>query len=257
MAPPARLYKYRSASPQDVTNLSSGKIWFAHPTQFNDPFDCALEVPLPELTRGDCIKIISLASHGRVGKHSLEGFSDELLRQQVSGGLKESVETALRAVGGVSCFSTVCDNLLMWSHYAQSHRGFCLEFSPQADSVFQKARRVRYADSFPCLSLEAFCEFDFDQVLSLLLTKATCWSYEEEWRVFHQEANKLYGYERSSLTGIYFGAKMPEDQIAMLAAILENTEAKLYRMKLSPSSFALESEPLTFSHSDFRSIAGR
>ena len=39
--------------------------------------------------------------------------------------------------------------------------------------------------------------------MGLLLTKAKCWEYEQEWRVLHQEADKLYGYDRSSLTGIY------------------------------------------------------
>ena len=38
----------------------------------------------------------------------------------------------------------------------------------------------------------------------------------------------------------------------MIAAILEKTDTKLYRMKLGRSSFALESEPVTFARSDFR-----
>ena len=252
MKVPTRLYKYRSASLQDITNLSAGKVWFSRPTRFNDPFDCAYDILIPELSRADCIKLIALASDGKFTENNLAGFSDESLKQQVSAGLKQSVQMGLSAVGGVSCFSAIHDNLLMWGHYAQSHHGFCLEYSTCNDILFQKAMPVRYTDSLPALNLEAFSNSDFEQVMSLLLTKAKCWEYEQEWRVLHQEPDKLYGYERSSLTGIYFGAKMPEDQMMMIAALLEKTDTKLHRMKLSKSSFALESEQITFTRSDFR-----
>ena len=29
---------------------------------------------------------------------------------------------------GVACFTTELNNILMWSHYADGHKGFCLEF---------------------------------------------------------------------------------------------------------------------------------
>ena len=45
---------------------------------------------------------------------------------------------ALNPVGGVSCFSAIHDNLLMWGHYAQGHQGFCLEYSTDTDSLSGK-----------------------------------------------------------------------------------------------------------------------
>ncbi len=32
---------------------------------------------------------------------------------------------------GILCFTEKNDNLLMWSHYANSHKGFVLEFYPE------------------------------------------------------------------------------------------------------------------------------
>jgi hypothetical protein len=40
---PPVLYKYYSGSLQSIANLSDAKVWFGHPREFNDPFDCALD----------------------------------------------------------------------------------------------------------------------------------------------------------------------------------------------------------------------
>jgi hypothetical protein len=158
----------------------------------------------------------------------------------------------LDGVGGVCCFSAIPDSLLMWGHYAQSHQGFCLEFSTSRDKMFQKSKRVRYADSLPSINTNSLVNGDFAQIMQLVLTKARCWEYEQEWRVLHTNAELLYGYERDSLTGVYFGAKMPEAQMAMVASLLENTYTKLYRMRLSSSTFSVVAEQLDFRRIDYR-----
>lgn len=42
--PPPKLYKYQAPSDRAFENLESATLWFADPTTFNDPFDCALDV---------------------------------------------------------------------------------------------------------------------------------------------------------------------------------------------------------------------
>ncbi len=36
----------------------------------------------------------------------------------------------------VSCFSETCDSILMWSHYADSHKGVCIEFENEDNDFF-------------------------------------------------------------------------------------------------------------------------
>jgi hypothetical protein len=166
-------------------------------------------------------------------------------------GLKGAVALGLSAVGGVTCFSETVDDLLMWGHYADGHRGFCLEFDT-ADPLLGSVKQVRYSDQFPKLDVTAITSKKFDQIMHLLLTKASHWSYEREWRAFHVKPACLFGYSRSSLTGLYFGAKMPEAQQQMIAKLLEKMPTRLYRMRLGASEFRLSSEPVNFTSTDYR-----
>ena len=47
---------------------------------------------------------------------------------------------------GVTCFTEDCTNLLMWSHYAENHTGFCLEFDA-SNEFFSNVRKVDYIPS--------------------------------------------------------------------------------------------------------------
>lgn len=254
---PKRLYKFRSPTIQDITSLSGGKIWFSSPARFNDPFDCAYDARLSKLSRDECVSILEKATAGKLNAAKLAAYTDEKLKEEVRSGLEIVITDALKKVGGVCCFSATLTDLLLWGHYAEGHRGFCLEFDTTADPIFQKANPVRYSDALPALTADTFLNGDFRQILDLVLTKAECWKYEQEWRVLHQDAGVLFGYQRASLVGVYFGAKMTDDQILMICSLLQKTDVKTYRMQLSKSRFELQPEPITFTPIDYRTTAGR
>jgi hypothetical protein len=132
------LYKYQSTSIQSITNLSSGKIWFSDPKKFNDPFDCGLKVEMKDLTDADIAAVLDdLARTG--GAPTVEQFRRlpaDVLKQQIASGLKGAIELGIRGVRGVACFSEKVNDLLMWGHYAEGHRGFCLEFDTSLDKMF-------------------------------------------------------------------------------------------------------------------------
>ena len=72
----------------------------------------------------------------------------------------------------------------MWSHYADSHKGVCLEFSGGPDSPFSKASPVTYQLQYPAGSIVATPRERLAELTSL--TKALPWAYEEEWRMLHE-----------------------------------------------------------------------
>ena len=55
---PKYLYKYEAISKQSLENLKNQIIYFASPSKFNDPFDCAINPRIPEISDED-IKIVS------------------------------------------------------------------------------------------------------------------------------------------------------------------------------------------------------
>jgi hypothetical protein len=88
------------------------------------------------------------------------------------------------------------DNLLMWAHYGDSHRGFVLEFDTASGFFYQprppahvhatdeeaaqyaeeygRLRRVAYGEDRPSVIVS---QMQFD----VLLTKGAPWEYEAEW----------------------------------------------------------------------------
>ncbi len=83
----------------------------------------------------------------------------------------------------VYCLSAKPDNALMWSHYAASHSGVCLEFSCK-NKEFGTAIRVEYLERYPAFDMS---DNESDTILLPLFTKSSPWSYEEEFRVMAQE----------------------------------------------------------------------
>jgi len=71
-------------------------------------------------------------------------------------------------------------SILMWSHYSANHSGICLEFHT-SNSLFTKAQAVIYEPEYPTILPEQL--FTRDTVDKVILTKANCWCYEEEFRL--------------------------------------------------------------------------
>lgn len=165
---------------------------------------------------------------------------DQILNMLTSGFLQKR---------GVSCFSERRDSLLMWSHYGDHGKGFCLEFST-SNEMFQKIRKVRYQDKIPEIDIVAmFCDEDYDTIINnLYCTKATDWAYEQEWRVIHSEVGTEYGYPSSVLTGVYFGPDMQDAAIEIIILILgeHNEDVKLWKGSRSKVSFSVEFQQITY-----------
>jgi hypothetical protein len=68
----------------------------------------------------------------------------------------------------------------MWAHYADSHRGICLEFSTR-NATFSTALQVSYSKDYPILDVTSS-----DDLLPLI-GKSASWAYEEEYRLVSQE----------------------------------------------------------------------
>jgi Protein of unknown function (DUF2971) len=81
----------------------------------------------------------------------------------------------------IYCLTPYADSTLMWSHYAENHRGICLEFGVDKP-LFSQALQVIYASRYPVWLLHEF-ETQQDRAVEMILTKAEEWSYEKEFRL--------------------------------------------------------------------------
>lgn len=114
----------------------------------------------------------------QAGPFLLERITDEIGRGFYSG-LDQST--------GVLSLAEKNDNLLMWAHYGEQHKGIVVGFDSahrffdqrlsSADD-FRHLRKVNYEQKRPIIRFTE--EDDFSRIL---LTKSPEWSYEEEWRM--------------------------------------------------------------------------
>ena len=237
MACPDRLYKYQSLSAYSLAGLLNGTIWLSKPAAFNDPLDCAITLDRERMDES-IQDAIGVALAG-TGLKDLDGIrpSDreafEAHRSQILGLLQNM---------GVCSFSAVSNHLLMWSHYATHHRGFCIEYdSSEGSQLRGLAKEVLYSDDAPSLTAKDIASHTGGSSLEILwLTKAACWSYEHEWRVIMSEGNKPF-QAPSKIVSVIFGARMPESDRTMIAYALRNEAGISFKeARLVDGKFLLE-----------------
>lgn len=141
----------------------------------------------------------------------------------------------------------VYSEMLMWSHYAGGHRGYCLEFdesfltnsstplvksttSSNKSLVANFYREVTYNNDLPDVHSNIT-----DADLNFVLThKTESWSYEEELRlVFHsadQQINRPI--PEGSLRRIYLGVYMPDIHRELLKKIANVINVECIELKL-------------------------
>ncbi len=265
MSIPEKLYKYHSFDVQSISNLKNQKIYFSDPTLFNDPYDCALDFKLKQLEIDDYEKLLEYYIPNRdfplVQKEALEQVlkklkeGESIERFPALRSIEESLKASLLKIRelnfmktGVSCFSECKDDILMWSYYADGHKGFCLEFETSFDP-FKRAMPVKYRQEFPEMEItKILWDKNPEITFEPLLTKFVDWSHEKEYRVFHQESGVAFGYPSESLTGIYFGPEIKFEHIEIIALILrgQNPSVKLYQGHRSKEKFKIDFEEVFY-----------
>lgn len=116
----------------------------------------------------------------------------------------------------VGCLTTDYRNNLMWSHYADGHKGFCIEYDFKDLKNINNLLPVAYSTDRPSIPLESIynCSKDMSTevakaLLIALLTKDNIWEYENEWRIIIS-ATEGKNIEMPPISAIYLGAQMPE-----------------------------------------------
>ncbi len=198
------LYKYREYNTNSLSILINKKIWLATPDSFNDPFDCNIKFK---------------------SEINSEAFRKYLKQtDRATGDLNRDYKTFLEKLEefrnkdikkfGVFSMSQINDNILMWSHYANQHEGFCIEFVRSSNNLLgdiEVTRPVDYHFNYPEVDpLDSDGNIDHSIFRKMLFIKAKDWSYENEWRLTYDEGNTEEQLP-ANISSIIFGLRMPEE----------------------------------------------
>ncbi|TEW43193.1 DUF2971 domain-containing protein [Psychromonas algicola] len=283
------IYKFFPYNFHDLDALSNNYLWFSHYSEFNDPFEDLfianalnfeiakyeekkaiefykqlhrealpadqIEIRLLEL----CIKG-ELETHykktiARTIEHAKEKFSKFVSNSKVCCFAQDRVETKESAL----------QNKLMWSHYANGLRGFCIEYNKQklieelhktlgskplyASIKYGKLKKYQ-AEELLINSVNNIDNSNFHLGIGSIPTmKSDEWAYENEFRLIVENSslNNIYSEAIQSIT---IGDKMSDYKKNTLLSIIKSNErinCEIHKAVINTNSFEIEIIPLSIS----------
>ena len=164
---PKQLFRYRECTERQFDAFCNDKIFAVNAQLFNDPYDCLIRYdkqyiydsieqgaskehikwlrdslrkgePFPEFITSlygeDRTKILKAAilnaTDEEIEKNDLIfGMSKEEFFNEIDEFIFKNAESFTRQSSFIACFSETVKSITMWSHYANSHKGFALEYN--------------------------------------------------------------------------------------------------------------------------------
>ncbi len=196
-------------------SIIDNKLFLSSPDGFNDPFDC---LSLFSVKKSDepCVRAFFAEryreDHPNAKENEPELVADLIVRKEWQ---KNSIRWKKRIVDvqnilkkqasclRIYCFSELYNQLLMWAHYGDNHRGYCLIFKKDVLDSPDKLAKVEYHD-YP-----TFTDYYYSNRTAsyFMLRKSTDWEYEQEWRIVYDI--RVFGHEDG-----LFVLELPEDTIS-------------------------------------------
>lgn len=255
-----RLYHWQCYDRERLrTFLRDRTIYCSNPANFNDPWDCKphfntelLEQPVEHQRHVQwavdiCRQYNPMMSAEDINHMEAKLLSDPQFLAATLNQTSKDMRTAFSAQYRVYCLGPDVGNLLMWSHYADSHKGICLEFSTR-NEVMCCPLRIKYFNEFPIMRLYST---DEAETLLPLLTKANVWEYEDEYRIIAQEQSNATGPDTlitesnllklpdGALLSIIVGCQGPYDEVlSLVSEVAPDVTVKM--AKRVPNRFELE-----------------
>lgn len=243
------LYKYRSLDSRGLEEIfSQNQIYLSDPLAFNDPFDCRPKIVTHKsrFKRNQFYRSIIERKFPRYRKDQIkkELKNNPMFRKiKTHEYLQESFLIFIRGFG-LYCLSEIPDDILMWAHYSDSHKGICLQFNANIErTLFWEAYKVTYQNNYPSVNIMNLGEYD--QFFNLFATKSNHWKYEKERRIIKtpdEGGPKLYGFHPELLTGVILGAKISAEAQKEVNKWISNskTPINVYKATINKSLYKLD-----------------
>ena len=280
---PALIFKYREVNPENMDALRRGYVWMAPAKSLNDLYDCTTKVAFDagyeDMFRAEARAILANESLPRrlteeqiqevVASESPITRAMELMLGAEGGlspELKAASQTALDAIlraqeGPMGEFLTelsrthlkVCSfsadggASLLWSHYADSNRGYCVAYSPfdlpdgdiRAGLLCPVLYKDGIFDGTECLKAGVTMGPNLLTVRWPIISasiKHRSWENEQEWRLINPDGEPPDGQAVPMPTprSIYLGASMAAPVVENILSIAAQIGTPVFKMATGP-----------------------
>lgn len=267
---PDSFFKYRSLSDRTIEIIEENYMWLSEISSLNDPFECSIQ-----FDNDECLRLYYSSDQFKTNFNRKTGhtFTKEEIRRLTKSNkpfeeyikickerdipFKQTPEEQLNKVQSrwteivnetnqnlrICSFSLINDSLLLWSHYANEHKGICIEYDFQeVDWVRTFIQPVNYKDVVHKIGI--FEDYTTMQMIGSSLIKSSDWKYEQEWRVtsFRQKDEFPKKVDTPTPKTIYLGTRFysnPRKLINRLFTIAEQRKIPIFQMQKYPNEYKL------------------
>lgn len=259
------IYKFRDwENDHHKAILYEQQFYCASIADFNDPFDSRIPINYMDLTNAERIEVVE--QHVRknyptlLGKDRLdkieEVFRDSAITdpEELRKNHRKVVIPQLEDEIGIISFAGNRNHILLWSHYANGHKGFCvgvdrdglLEWGKQRlleDGEYIDIFDVSYEEEYPSLNP---LDLSLEEYYALpLTTKAEEWCYEDEVRLLYRGgAETKVNLDPELFTELILGCNMDDDHNEEILSVVDSEfdDLPVYKSSMAESKFALNFE---------------
>ncbi|MEN6374396.1 MAG: DUF2971 domain-containing protein [Smithella sp.] len=236
---PRIFYKYRGINENTDSLLKNQELHFSFGYEYNDPFDSKVRIESVG-SNEDILMALETTQ--------IDNGQKEFIKNSIIQGIfdhREMVEMAYETAKKTiisSCFCEGYDDVLMWTHYADSHKGICLGFSnvstentpalkfdcgniPGDPATLENGvfplTKVKY-DINEIVTWVPFQD-DIGTFIDAHQRKAKWWEYEKEYRIiipYKEFGTQILRFDKRYLREVYFGARISEENFSKYKTII-------------------------------------
>jgi hypothetical protein len=286
---PSRLYKHCRVNSDSLNSLRDEAVWICSPEKYNDPYDCLFRITEADVISAakqglvtEFVRVFKLKRFLSPDVIKSARASDDPLQQLVNAippgqvfqpgsdpvRMAQFASIKLPAIVGntiefirqirdatkVCSFTERNDSILMWSHYSDYHKGFCIEYDfgklPPQHQLRRNVFPVIYSASLLDLTqwskrLVSVGRKRFNPTMTLfaMMHKHKDWRYEHEWRFIliepkltNDRAMKVPTPSRE-----FLGSRMSPEVRTELLGICAAKGIEVWQMEKVPDAFELKS----------------
>ena len=261
MDSPEKVYKYREWRNGSHKNLLLyNELYLASPKDFNDPFDCRIPPNFVDLTQKEINDYINDLAISKFEETQERGLDFESVLRNFEERFKNPIELQKYyeelmfknqdKYYGVLSLSSRWNSILMWSHYSDCHKGFCVGFWEEKlrnSGHFGKGGIVNYDTRFPDIKPKVTKEpkDNIKQTFIRTHTKSEDWTYESEYRLvqnyFPKEPKpfeRIININDDVFSEVILGINISESSEKEIVAICRKKTIPVYKAK--PKAFLFE-----------------
>lgn len=212
-------------------------IFFTLPKNFNDPYEFNIK-DSGTYTQQHVINY--LQSNGLTLLQAQQAANAIPNIGQHASNLLDEVKLNKSNTIGVLCLSETINNILLWAHYADEHKGCVvgIDVTQLPEDRFFPFK-VNYQTNYPKMEYLK-CNNDFLEKWAL--TKSNHWQYEEERRIILDNQHGVIAIPKTAIVEVAFGCKADPAAVNALS------------QKISTSNPTVTIKHASLSHSKYKVI---